>query len=102
SRALEVQRKAPLLGLDIALRPKGAGPEMSFDPAVHAKLLAQWTSLRTQTGRISVKLHPGPEVNISARKTAQIAHGTFDNDCDVINASLARIRGGKVKVKVTD
>ncbi len=102
SRALEERRKSPLLGLEIALQAKGEGPRMAFDRKLHEALYAEWKSLVSETGRVSVKYHKGPDVRISSDRTARIAHGTFDNDCDVINASLKRIRGGRLTAEVTD
>jgi hypothetical protein len=102
SRALEERRKAPLLGLDIALTQGGKGKKMEFDSADHAKLLQKWLAIGQTSGRITIRRHSGPDVVVSDTQRIPVAHGSFDNDCTVVEASLRRIRGKPLKVKVND
>ncbi|NJM29462.1 MAG: C1 family peptidase [Rhizobiales bacterium] len=102
SRALEEQRKIPLLGLDIALKQSGKGKKMEFDAQHHDKLFQRWSAIVQSSGLVSIKRHHGPDVRASETKQISIAHGSFDNDCDVVEASLRRVLGKSPKVKVTD
>jgi hypothetical protein len=102
SRALEDVHKTPLLGLAIAHGKDGKGKLMSLNAEAQKKAFAKWNALIAAGKAITVAPHPGPNVQVSPSETVKIAHGTFDNDLAVVNASLARILGRQPGVPVTD
>ena len=98
SRALESRHKMPLLGMEWAWKA-GVAPEdqWSKDPAINAAL-TKWSSLATG---VSLRLHGKRREYVSTGAgRIKLAHGSFDNDIEVVGEMLARIRGDQLIAKV--
>ncbi len=102
SRALEDSHKTPLLGLAIALQKEGKGKEMQFEHGDFVPVFDKWTTAVMKTGRAFVKEHKGPRVKTTSTESILIAHGSFDNDLSVVNASLERMLGKAPAVTIRD
>lgn len=95
SRALESVHKMPLLGLELALA-NGAVKKPGMELADELKKVQKaWKERLLDTNRVEIRMHAGPKIRTSTTQRETIAHGTFDNDIDVVNASLVRILGLK-------
>jgi len=95
SRALEDQHKTPILGMANAW-DSSKRSEWSDDPAIQRGLKAWqafWGSVRAPRETTEAQVSNG---------VARIpsAHGSFDNDVDVITRTLERIAGRPLKQKV--
>lgn len=104
SRAFEDVHKTPLLGLDIAVEPQnytkgGAGMELAKGSDL---AYAKWKATAGNLKRVSIQSHSKPKIRTSLTVQERIAHGSFDNDIDVVNASLTLMLGGVPKLKITD
>ena len=120
SRALESTRNVPLLGLEKAWLLDQ--PKMLTDPdtlpkdwfkgtkqadfdAAHLKHIARWNEIASEHG-VQFTFHENPQATI--RKKAGVeesidrAHGSFDNDIDLIQASIWRITGNPPPHPVDD
>jgi Papain family cysteine protease len=97
SRALERNHKTPLLGLQLA---HSAAPASELWHEAELAAVEQWQALGRK--------HP---TNVHVIDSAQIstgrlgrplpaAHGSFDNDADVIGSTLSRINGGQLQFPV--
>ncbi len=99
SRALEDRHKTPLLGMEQAW--KGAGIDNKTWPQDFHPTLARWQTFAKK----GVKLiaHGQEKVNVAPNQTIGLAHGSFDNDIDVISRTLQTIRadGKPLPVPVT-
>jgi hypothetical protein len=99
SRALEDVHKTPLLGMEAAW-PRGPRIEdqwhRSFDDD-----LKRWHKF---VGRdMRPKCHGAERANVwDGVEMIPLAHGSFDNDIAVVEATLRRIRGGKLFAPVTN
>lgn len=98
SRALESRHKMPLLGMEWAWKadtaPQG---QWSDDPMITAAL-QQWTS---NTAGIVPRLHDKRREYVSTgAERIKLAHGSFDNDIEVVGDMLKRIRGEQLIAKV--
>lgn len=104
SRALEDYHKVPLLGLELATDPKNNRnpPSMSLKQPEAKADLTNWRQNVAGKPGVSILAHAGPKIRTSTEETQQIAHGTFDNDIDIVNASLKRILGKTPPVPITD
>jgi hypothetical protein len=94
SRALEERHKTPLLGMEAAWQ----GPNSKW-PQDFETDLAKWSRFAGQ----SVKLitHSREKVTVAPNQTIDLAHGSFDNDTEVVARTLAMIRGEELKAPVT-
>ncbi len=94
SRALEERHKTPLLGMETAW--KGPNPEWPSDFDAD---LTKWNRFAGQ----SVKLitHSREKVRVAPNQTIDLAHGSFDNDTEVVARTLAMIRGEELQAPVT-
>jgi hypothetical protein len=96
SRALDDQRKMPLLGMDRALDPKFANDSDQW-AAVELPQVKAWQS-RWQPGAGKTALgRPVDTPAVRNTKTGgqiQATHGSFDNNIDVLTEMLQRIKGG--------
>jgi hypothetical protein len=104
SRALEEKHKTPILGLDIAWKSNGKGSVMELDSDLHGVQFEAWSAL-AKTHGVTKERWKGPRVKVREGRQPleiNIAHGSFDNDLDVFNASLTRILGKEPKEWVTD
>ena len=90
SRALEVVHKKPLLGMEVAWRNFKGG--MSFEHGVSTEL-TRWRKFANKD--LTVVWHDSKRVADSTQSTIPIAHGSFDNDIEVIGRTIARITGVK-------
>ena len=97
SRALEDTHKTPLLGMARAFDPReNPDPEAGHSDsggwnAVFLQSLQAWQKFWTRSGN---KLYPVTEPMVSTGpKSIPAAHGSFDNDVNVIAATIRRIRG---------
>ncbi|MEO8136284.1 MAG: C1 family peptidase [Betaproteobacteria bacterium] len=93
SRALDDARKMPLLGMEKAITPG------MFDPGdwagdQHAAIKA-WQQLWSPGGAIPHGVPVStPDVRVTKTgKTIPAAHGSFDNNIEVLTATLERIKG---------
>jgi len=92
SRALEVRHKTPLLGMALAWPGQNLPQDQwSNDPSSqHA--LEEWAEL---SRGMSLRLHDKSRKYVSTGAgQIKLAHGSFDNDVEVVTAMLERMRGG--------
>lgn len=101
SRALEDVHKTPILGLAIAHEKSGRGKEMDLNASLHKRAYKDWRTLADEF-KVVVEPHAGPKVKTAVNQTIDIAHGSFDNDVEVVNNSLKRILGHAPKDRITD
>jgi predicted protein tyrosine phosphatase len=97
SRALERNHKTPLLGLQLA-HSAVAGRELWHEDEVTAA--EQWQALARSC---PINLHVIDSAQVSTGRLGRpvpAAHGSFDNDADVIGSTLSRICGGKLRFPV--
>ena len=105
SNALESDLRTPILGLERVMKANDAGWDGSSDTG---EALSNWrraaaaSKLATRTSVLSV-----PQVTTALgsggqKITIPAAHGSFDNDIDVMTRTLMRITGGALKTPVDD
>ncbi|WP_298273517.1 C1 family peptidase [Geobacter sp.] len=97
SRALEEVHKMPILGM-----------EGAWDPAVTAQDIwigskrrdvEQWQAFMGGMG--TVRIHTKERAKVfDGHEYIPLAHGSFDNDTDVVAKTIERIRGAKLAVPV--
>jgi hypothetical protein len=101
SRALEPEHKTPVLGLQKAWLAKD--DDDTFKPD-YAEELKAWTA-------VSKGVNVGPPIaqtEVPIRReadkdeTIDAAHGSFDNNLNIVNQAIARITGAPPAVPVTD
>ena len=102
SRALEDYHKMPLLGMEAAWEPEVEKRKKRdlWNERGHAKV-DEWQKFAK--GFVNVKVHGDdpPKSTVSdGRSQIPLAHGSFDNDVEVISTTLERIRQKKLKVAV--
>ena len=92
SRALEVRHKTPLLGMEWAWKPDNAPEDQwSNDPGIRA-ILTEWSGI---AAGMSLRLHGKRREYVSTGAgRIKLAHGSFDNDVEVVGDMLLRMRGG--------
>ncbi len=96
SRALESRHKTPLLGMEWAWKAAPEG-QWSRAPDVDATL-AEWSGL---AAGMTLELHGRRREYVSTGAgRIRLAHGSFDNDVEVVAAMLARMRGAPLAAKV--
>lgn len=97
SRALEELHKMPLLGMQAAWTPEVGKPDLWNQRTLND--LAKWQQLAK--GLKAPRVHGKERARISdGQGLIPLAHGSFDNDVEVITATLERIRGSKLKLPV--
>lgn len=98
SRALEARHKTPLLGMAWAWNAKGRPQDQwSGDPG-SKDALEKWARLAKGMG---LRLHDRQREYVSTGASRiKLAHGSFDNDVDVVAAMLQRMRGAPLAAKV--
>jgi hypothetical protein len=98
SRALDDARKMPLLGLANAITPEAFDARQWADDQVAS--MTAWRELWTPGAPGPAQRGfavTAPDVRVTrAGATIQATHGSFDNNIDVITATLERIRGGSL------
>jgi hypothetical protein len=105
SNALESDLRTPILGLARVTNPNDAGWDGSSDTG---EARANWrragaaSKLATRTSVLST-----PQVTTALGSGGQkilipAAHGSFDNDIDVMTRTLTRIVGGPLTMSVDD
>ena len=97
SRALERNHKTPLLGLQLA---HSTAPTRELWHADELAGVEHWQALPSNH---PVNLHVIDSAQISTGRLGRplpIAHGSFDNDAEVIGSTLSRINGGKLRFPV--
>ena len=90
-RALVEEHKTPLLGLEIAWKSKGKGPNMELNREPQAAYFKVWYDLRNSCD-VGMKPWNGPDVLTRvapAKERIDIAHGSFDNDITVFRQALS-------------
>ena len=92
SRALDDERKMPLLGLQRAVT---AGWEHDADQWVAAQLPAVQVWLARFGGRVQAVGSPSVVVNRKGQ-TVQAQHGSFDNNVALMTQTIEGMRGGKI------
>ncbi len=102
SRALESVHKMPLLGMEAAWRSgKGIPEDVWKSSADITADLAQW---RAFAGKSAVPRNVHDEklvrTGTANGQSINLAHGSFDNDIDVITATLKRVLGAAPSVPV--
>jgi hypothetical protein len=94
SRALDDDRKIPILGLDRALDPKYVSDQDQWAEE-HLPDLSEWQSAWFSSAGGSrttiVSDETVPNTRAGGRTTA--THGSFDNNIPVLTAAIERIRG---------
>ena len=98
SRALESRRKAPLLGMEWSWKMQGMPQDQWSADEDSRKALESWPVLATN---MSLRLHDKKREYVSTGAgKIKLAHGSFDNDIDVVAQMLERMRGGPLLAKV--
>ena len=97
SRALEQNHKTPILGMEGAWRESAQSQDMWNK--VYSDDIKQW---RDYTAEIKfLNVHSKERSQIwDGQEMIPLAHGSFDNDIDVISATLSRITGDKLRTKI--
>jgi len=90
SRALEDRHKMPLLGMERAWDGKD---DAGMWNSAGLEGLAKW---RKFAGPITVDVHSQEQVQVAEAEHIPLAHGSFDNDIEVVAKTLERIRGGEL------
>ena len=107
SRAFEPEHKTPLLGLQLSWKDwwQEAAREdtfhASFDPQKNASPLARWQAIAAEHG-VSTATLSTQQVDTAPELRIDAAHGSFDNDLAVINATLRRVLAKAPPHPVTD
>jgi hypothetical protein len=107
SRSFEREHKTPLLGLQLAWKNwwdkavKEDAFNESFDPKRKTSALAKWEAI-VQKHLVGNRNLTAPRVTTGPGKEIAAAHGSFDNDVDIVNATLQRILGVEPAHPVTD
>lgn len=98
SRALETRHKTPLLGMEWAWKSSAVPQDQwSNDPASR-RALVDWSALAKN---MSLRLHGKKREYVSTGAgQIKLAHGSFDNDVEVVAAMIERMRGGPLLAKV--
>jgi len=99
SRALESRHKMPLLGMELAWKtdaaPRGQWSEEPFVAAA----LKQWQGFAA--GMPEPHCHGKKRAYVSTGAgQIKLAHGSFDNDIEVVGKMIERMRGAKLIAKV--
>jgi hypothetical protein len=105
SNALEPDLRTPLLGMENVWNPEYAGWDGS---STTAEALGTWHEAAREAGlaqrttlvvapRVPVLIGPSGQV-----KTVSAAHGSFDNNIDIVSATLERITGEPLALPVDD
>lgn len=98
SRALEARHKMPLLGMEWAWKA-AAAPEDQWtkDPDI-VTALAEWSG---HAAGMSLRLHGKRREYVpTGAGRIKLAHGSFDNDVEVVADMLQRMRGAPLIAKV--
>jgi hypothetical protein len=97
SRALEDVHKMPLLGMEAAWNPQ-VEAEDQWNPG-KAEDVKEWR--RFAHDMTTWRVHRKDRAKVSdGREYIPLAHGSFDNDVEVVGATLERIRGSALIAKV--
>ena len=99
SRALDDARKMPLLGLQNAITPDVFDPKQWADEQVASITAWQQAWSPGTPGAASQRGFPVTTPDVRTTRTGatiQATHGSFDNNIDVLTASLQRIKGSKL------
>jgi hypothetical protein len=92
SRALEVRHKTPLLGMAWAWPAKDRPQDQWSNDPTSKEALQQWAKL---SRGMSLRLHDKSREYVSTGAgQIKLAHGSFDNDVEVVTAMLERMRSG--------
>jgi len=99
SRALEARHKTPLLGMEWAWKDDAA-PEGHWANAPDVRdALTEWS--RHAAGIKSLRLHGKRREYVSTGAgRIKLAHGSFDNDVEVVADMLQRMRGAPLVARV--
>ena len=98
SRALESRHKTPLLGMEWAWTSKGMPEDQWSSDPESQKAIQDWAALG---GKMKWQLHGRRREYVSTGSgRIRLAHGSFDNDVEVVSDMLARMRGGPLIAKV--
>jgi hypothetical protein len=95
SRALETGHKTPLLGMEAALAARFDGRDLWREGS--RPILDRWRSFAAN--RVSVRSHTRAEAK-TGDGSIPLAHGSFDNDVEVVTETLERILGGPLATPV--
>ncbi len=98
SRALETRRKTPLLGMEWSWKTQGMPQDQWSADQDSTTALASWPALAQG---MTVRLHDKKREYVSTGAgKIKLAHGSFDNDIEVVAQMLERMRGGPLLAKV--
>lgn len=103
SRALEDWHKTPLLGMQTALYPE-ADDDQIWSPNTKSSR-RNWRAFMKKGVKVSVLEQKEITTALDAFDrplTIPAAHGSFDNDIEIISQSIRRIRGSKLRKPVRD
>jgi hypothetical protein len=100
SRALETRHKTPIIGMAHALGTDAVPADQWNSSREVRQSLEQWRQFYTNQA-CTAKLHRKEREYVpTGSGRIKLAHGSFDNDVEVIGALLKRIRGGELLTKV--
>jgi hypothetical protein len=97
SRALEQSHKTPLLGMEAAWRESAQSEDM-WNRAYGDKI-KKWRDYAAEIKNLNVHSKDRSQI-WDGQKHIPLAHGSFDNDIDVLSATLNRITGDKLRIKI--
>jgi hypothetical protein len=97
SRALETRHKMPILGMEWAWKANPPEDKWAGDADSNAALAA-WLAIAKP---MTVRYHDRKRQRVpTGTGTIPLAHGSFDNDIEVVTKMLERMRGGALALKV--
>jgi hypothetical protein len=83
----------PLLGMEGVWRASGEVPDMWNQSPQIQQALKAWETFATRS--LSLRVHEKDRSQVSdGQGVIPLAHGSFDNDVEVMTETLTRIRGG--------
>jgi hypothetical protein len=98
SRALEARHKTPLLGMEWAWNTKNTPEDQWSDDRDSREALKDWATLGK---KMTVRLHARKREHVpTGAGQIRLAHGSFDNDVEVVSDMLQRMRGAALIAKV--
>ncbi len=97
SRALEDVHKMPILGMEGAWQDLTARPDIWHGSRL--KGVKEWKKFAK--GKANLQIHDKTRASVpDGQGEIPLAHGSFDNDVDVMTKTLERVRGAELRAKI--
>ncbi|MGD8570087.1 MAG: C1 family peptidase [Gammaproteobacteria bacterium] len=95
SRALEQSHKTPILGMEGVWHKRAESQDMWNK--LYEKQVTSWRNYASEINE--PKIHESEQIS-DGHTVIPLAHGSFDNDVEVISNTLSRIIGGKLSAEI--